>query len=115
MTGRPDEKIRRDLATLAGALEDLRGMCSPQGARDAQVDVNNARRRLAADVPSLLARVVAAEKKLAAVEALAEEWRYKGEFGWGPWQLGEGPDQEGFALDQAATLIRAALADEVTE
>ena len=44
------------------------------------------------------------------VEALADQWRYKGEFGWGPWQIGEGPDQEGYVLDQAATQLRAALA-----
>ena len=24
--------------------------------------------------------------KLMRVEALADQWRYKGEFGWGPWQ-----------------------------
>ena len=45
-----------------------------------------------------------------AMEALAEEWRYKGEFGYGPWQLGEGPDFEGYILDNAATELRTALA-----
>lgn len=44
------------------------------------------------------------------VAALAEEWRYKGEFGWGAWQEGEGPDPEGWALDHAAGKIRDALA-----
>ena len=43
------------------------------------------------------------------VKALAETWRYKGEFGWGPWQEGYGPDQEGYILDHAAGLLRAAL------
>lgn len=43
------------------------------------------------------------------VRAVAEAWRYKGEFGWGPWQAGEGPDHEGYILDQAAYRILAAL------
>lgn len=54
-----------------------------------------------------------AEQLLEAVRnmaALAEEWRYKGEFGWGAWQEGEGPDPEGWALDIAAGKIRDALA-----
>jgi hypothetical protein len=40
---------------------------------------------------------------------LADDWRYKGEFGWGPWQLGEGPDQEGWFLDQASCALRELL------
>lgn len=47
--------------------------------------------------------------KLAAVAALAEAWRYKGEFGWGAWQEGHGPDPEGYVLDACAGEIRAAL------
>lgn len=43
---------------------------------------------------------------LRSVLDLAEEWRYKGEFGWGPWQIGEGPDQEGYVLDDAAEKLR---------
>jgi hypothetical protein len=43
------------------------------------------------------------------VRALADEWAYKGEFGWGPWQAGEGPDIEGQILDQAASRLRALL------
>jgi hypothetical protein len=46
---------------------------------------------------------------LRAVEVLAEGWRYKGEFGWGPWQSGEGPDIEGQILDEVASKIRAVL------
>jgi myosin heavy subunit len=42
--------------------------------------------------------------------ALADEWAYKGEFGWGPWQAGDGPDFEGSILDKAASDLRAALA-----
>jgi hypothetical protein len=48
-------------------------------------------------------------RALNAIRALIEDWRYKGEFGWGPWQSGEGPDAEGFYLDQAAGKIRAIL------
>ncbi len=47
---------------------------------------------------------------LRAVHALAEEWRYKGEYGWGPWQAGDGPDIEGQILDAAADRLSAALA-----
>lgn len=43
------------------------------------------------------------------VEALAEDWRYKGEHGWGAWQEGHGPDHEGFVLDGAAGELRTAL------
>jgi hypothetical protein len=49
--------------------------------------------------------------QVARVEKLAEEWRYKGEFGWGAWQLGEGPDPEGYVMDHCASALRAALAD----
>jgi hypothetical protein len=51
---------------------------------------------------------------LRAVEVLAEGWRYKGEFGWGPWQSGEGPDIEGQILDEVASKIRAVLTSETT-
>ena len=60
-----------------------------------------------ANAPTDLTRLLAA---IEAVAALAEEWRYKGEFGWGPWQMGEGPDFEGYVLDNAAGEIRTALA-----
>jgi hypothetical protein len=45
------------------------------------------------------------------IKALADEWRYKGEFGWGPWQEGHGPDIEGQVLDEAAIRLRALLAE----
>ena len=48
--------------------------------------------------------------QVARIKALADEWRYKGEFGWGPWQSGEGPDPEGYVLDHCASALRAALA-----
>ena len=44
------------------------------------------------------------------VEALVDAWRYKGEFGWGAWQEGHGPDFEGAVYDDAAARLRAALA-----
>ena len=53
-----------------------------------------------------------AKAKLKAIADLAESWRYKGEFGWGPWQLGEGPDQEGLVLDQAAADLKKILRGE---
>jgi hypothetical protein len=58
---------------------------------------------------------VAAERnaltaKVARAEALAEDWRYKGQFGWGPWQIGEGPDPEGYVMDHCAFALRDALA-----
>ena len=60
-----------------------------------------------------LAREVADERdRLAAaierVRALADGWRYKGEFGWGAWQEGYGPDEHDELLDYAACeIIRA--------
>lgn len=58
---------------------------------------------------SLIPELVAALEK---VKALAEEWRYKGEFGWGPWQTGDGPDQEGWILDSASAQLRLAMGSE---
>ena len=57
----------------------------------------------------VLGKLRAAEAALSRVKALEESWRYKGEFGWGAWQEGEGPDLEGYVLDQAAADIRAAI------
>lgn len=51
------------------------------------------------------------EAQIARVEALAKDWRYKGEFGWGPWQEGYGPDLEGAVLDDADARLRAALTE----
>lgn len=59
-----------------------------------------------AHAPTDTARLLAAVK---AVVELAEEWRYKGEFGWGAWQEGHGPDPEGAALDNASSRIRSAV------
>lgn len=54
---------------------------------------------------------------LAALEAalaLAEQWRYKGEHGWGVWQEGHGPDPEGYIIDGASADLRAAISDALT-
>lgn len=48
-------------------------------------------------------------QKLEKIAALAEDWRYKGEFGWGPWQIGEGPGPEDQILDDAARELRNIL------
>lgn len=72
--------------------------------------------RLAELVPELVDEIEQLQQwhsnqadKLERVLALAEKWRYKGEFGWGAWQEGHGPDETGWALDGAASEIRAAL------
>lgn len=65
-----------------------------------------------ADAALIVAAVNAVGPLTAAVRAvleLAESWRYKGEYGWGAWQEGHGPDPEGYVLDRAAADIRAAI------
>ena len=64
------------------------------------------------DRADLLVIVDAQQAKLDAVAALAEKWRYKGEFGWGPWQIGDGPDETGAAFDQASCDLRAMITGE---
>jgi len=76
---------RKQLLTLAIALQDQR---------------DNA-----------LNLVAAQQVKLDAISVLAESWRYKGEFGWGAWQEGEGPDETGQALDMAAGALRGVIGD----
>lgn len=66
--------------------------------------------RAEAEVARLTAERDALAAQVARVEKLAEEWRYKGEFGWGAWQLGEGPDPEGYVMDHCASALRDALA-----
>lgn len=63
-----------------------------------------------AEVARLTAERDALAAKVARAEALAEDWRYKGQFGWGPWQIGEGPDPEGYVMDHCAFALRDALA-----
>lgn len=61
------------------------------------------------DVAYLLAELRKRDEALAAVAVLAETWRYKGEYGWGAWQEGHGPDQEGTILDGVSSALRAAI------
>jgi hypothetical protein len=61
---------------------------------------------------SLLKENTRLQRQLDAAAALAEEWRYKGEHGWGAWQEGDGPDHEGFVLDGAASELRKVLEEE---
>ena len=63
-----------------------------------------------AEVERLTAERDALAAQVARVESLAEDWRYKGQFGWGPWQIGEGPDPEGYVMDHCASALRAVLA-----
>jgi hypothetical protein len=65
-----------------------------------------------AAAPTDVARLTVA---VDAVLALAEEWRYKGENGWGAWQEGQGPDPEGYVLDTAAGELRAAIENALKE
>lgn len=65
-----------------------------------------------ADFAYLLSAVQEQAAQITKVRELAEEWRYKGEFGWGAWQEGHGPDPEGTALDHASSQLLAALAPE---
>lgn len=63
-----------------------------------------------AEVARLTAERDALAAQVTRVESLAEDWRYKGQFGWGAWQIGEGPDPEGYVMDHCASALRAALA-----
>lgn len=58
---------------------------------------------------ALAVRLAESEAIIERVRGLAERWRYKGESGWGAWQEGNGPDQEGWYLDQCAADLRVAL------
>ena len=71
---------------------------------------------LARVLPDLLDAAAAERDALAAkverVRALADEWTYKGEFGWDDGSHAYGPDCEGQALDYAAAKLRRALDEE---
>ena len=68
-----------------------------------------------AEVERLTAERDALAAQVARAESLAEEWRYKGQFGWGPWQIGEGPDPEGYVMDHCAFALRDTLAGSETD
>jgi hypothetical protein len=70
--------------------------------------------RARADAVALVGWGTDLVRLLAAVDAalaLAEQWRYKGEFDWGTWQAGEGPDFEGHVLNRAAAELRRAVTE----
>lgn len=73
---------------------------------------SKANREFIASAPVTVARLLAAVE---AVMELAENWRYKGEFGWGAWQEGHGPDETGQALDHASSELRIALTNALEE
>lgn len=77
--------------------------------RDGLALVDAETRTLREERDAALADAAALRATVERVKALAESWRYKGEFGWGAWQEGHGPDQEGYFLDGAASQLRAAL------
>jgi hypothetical protein len=81
------------------------------GGADALLSLVSALSKVTAERDRARDLAAALEAQLARVEALAEEWRYKGEFGWGAWQEGYGPDPEGYVLDNAAADLRAALTE----
>ncbi|MBB3752685.1 hypothetical protein FHT44_005197 [Mycolicibacterium sp. BK634] len=62
-----------------------------------------------ASAPELWEVIEGQAKALRSIRELAEKWRYKGEFGWGPWQEGYGPDHEGYVLDCVSYELRQIL------
>jgi len=75
---------------------------------------NNPQHWSTADRDAILALIAerdAALAVIAEVRMLAGRWKYKGEFGWGPWQSGEGPGPEDAVLDECATDILVLLPD----
>jgi hypothetical protein len=99
------EEAKVDAAEQLRQFKDWRDAAGVQ--RDMAMRMHEVQRHRANRGEAERDRALAAIRR---VEALCEEWRYKGEFGWGAWQEGEGPDHEGYVLDGAATQIRAALA-----
>lgn len=90
------------LQTVVGRLGRING--------EYAMEIHQCREALGVDEdtdPHHAAQALAAAVKR--VRALAEDWRYKGEFGWGAWQEGHGPDEAGQALDDAACKIIRAL------
>ena len=110
------ERMQKDIERLTTEREwsEDRFPCDG-GCVDAPEETCSRHGRSPADLWRIIGQVTAERDALAAqvarVESLAEDWRYKGQFGWGPWQLGEGPDPEGYVMDHCASAIRAVLAD----
>ena len=97
-------EFRKREERLNAEVERLRGWIDRSERQEARA------RRAEAEVARLTAERDALAAQVARVEALAEDWRYKGQFGWGAWQIGEGPDPEGYVMDHCASALRAALA-----
>lgn len=80
------------------------------------VGLSDADAEFIAGARSLVPELVAEVERLRAMEGrvrmLAESWRYSGQFGWGPWQEGHGPDPEGQVLDNAAGELLKAVSGE---
>lgn len=108
VTGAVNEKwvpmdVRRDIVKAVLVVADQEMVDA------AQATVNYVYEGAAHERDALAAERDQALAAIDRVKALAESWRYKGEFGWGAWQEGHGPDQEGWVLDHAAGELRAAL------
>ena len=97
-------EFRKREERLNAEVERLRGWIDRSERQEARA------RRAEAEVERLTAERDALAAQVARVESLAEDWRYKGQFGWGPWQIGEGPDPEGYVMDHCASALRDALA-----
>ena len=95
------ERLERWKAEALGII-DYRG--------EQQQRAEDERDNALAEVARLTAERDALAAQVTRVESLAEDWRYKGPFGWGAWQIGEGPDPEGYVMDHCASALRAALA-----
>ena len=109
------ERMQKDIERLTTEREwsEDRFPCDG-GCVDAPEETCSRHGRSPADLWRIIGQVTAERDALAAqvarVESLAEDWRYKGQFGWGPWQIGEGPDPEGYVMDHCASALRDALA-----
>ena len=104
---RPEDRAA-NMAFIAAAREDVPWLVSEVARLTAELA--EVKRTYTPCDLDLLTERDALAAQVARVEALAEEWRYKGQFGWGPWQIGEGPDPEGYVMDHCASALRAVLA-----
>lgn len=102
-------EFRKREERLNAEVERLRGWIDRSERQEARA------RRAEAEVARLTAERDALAAQVARVEKLAEDWRYKGQFGWGPWQLGEGPDPEGYVMNHCASALSDALAGSETD
>ena len=98
-TGCYDRWSGMGLALAAAAINALPALLDTT---DELAHMTEARDNARAEVERLTAKVNA-------VQTLADEWTYKGEFGWGDGSHAYGPDCEGPALDHAAAELRRIL------